>query len=104
MSLCVCRCVIVLFVCVCACVACVWTSGHGVLDFKCGDRYEGEFAYNMRNGFGKVEYRSGNTEHVSYEGHWKDDSWHGKGKSVDKDGNVYEVLISLPDPCVSGFA
>ena len=70
-------------------------AGRGTLRFKCGDHYEGEFAYNMRNGFGKITYSAPVSEYKSYEGFWKDDSWHGQGKSIDKNDNVYEVCVSL---------
>ena len=44
----------------------------------------------MRNGFGKITYSAPVSEYKSYEGFWKDDSWHGQGKSIDKNDNVYE--------------
>ncbi len=48
--------------------------------------YEGAVANGRANGYGKGKLSNGNV----YEGYWKDNNWHGKGKLSYKEGSVYD--------------
>jgi hypothetical protein len=52
-------------------------SGHGVLYFKDGGYYEGEWKEDKMNGFGKLYYENGA---IAYEGHWENDEFNGQGR------------------------
>lgn len=43
--------------------------GKGIFISSNGDRYEGNFNFGLREGFGSMFYRNGNT----YQGQWKND-------------------------------
>lgn len=47
----------------------------GVMEFANGDRYEGGWLNNEKNGRGTYKYSNGN----KYEGEFKDNMKHGKG-------------------------
>ena len=61
----------------------IWTNTEG--EHK-GDRYEGEWKDDKRNGQGKYFWPSGNR----YEGEFKDDKISGQGKLFLPDGRRYE--------------
>ena len=67
-------------------------SGKGKLVFKDGEKYEGDFENDLRNGFGVYTYSKEN-ERDYYEGHWKEDKRSGKGKLVFKDGTKQEGIF-----------
>lgn len=46
-----------------------------LLNYPHSDAYEGEYAHNRRNGFGKYFYHDGSY----YEGNWRDNLKHGEG-------------------------
>lgn len=60
-------------------------DGNGVL-VQAGDRYEGEWKNDLRDGYGTQVYCFGDT----YVGYWKEDKHHGEGTLTQKDGTVYE--------------
>mmetsp|Transcript_42224 Transcript_42224/g.108743 ORF Transcript_42224/g.108743 Transcript_42224/m.108743 type:complete len:101 (-) Transcript_42224:393-695(-) len=66
------------------------TSGNGSFFFTDGATYEGDWesfeGVNKKNGKGKAV--EGDT---IYEGDWKEDKMHGKGKFTFPSGAVYEV-------------
>lgn len=51
--------------------------GQGTYVFDDGARYEGGWYFHKMEGFGKLYFPSGK---VAYEGYWKHDCLHGKGK------------------------
>ena len=51
--------------------------------------YSGMFSQGVLSGFGKVIYKNS----TSYEGEWKDNYAHGKGKYVTVDGIVYSGMF-----------
>lgn len=59
--------------------------GKGVMTYRNGDVYEGEWVSNRRNGNGTMRYASGER----YQGQWKDDERHGTGVSQMANGAVY---------------
>ena len=88
--------------------------GFGVLQYTCGDRYEGEWKDDLRNGYGVFSY--GNTDVYSgeylddiphgsgtmlytqfcftYIGQWREGVWEGRGLLTFDDGEVCGVHIS----------
>ena len=50
-------------------------EGRGVLTWKDGRKYEGNFKKDKKEGFGVFTFRDGRV----YEGQWKDGLQHGKG-------------------------
>ena len=56
-------------------------NGFGALTFSDGNRYEGQFVNDKREGLGKYFWRDGRV----YDGHWKDGKQHGRGTYF-KDG------------------
>ncbi len=52
-------------------------EGRGVEIFETGDRYEGQFKANKREGRGTYSFKA--SGHC-YEGEWKGGLMHGKGK------------------------
>ena len=65
-------------------------EGHGVLIFKSGKRYEGEFKAGYWHGKGHMEYSNG----VTYTGDWANDKHEGHGVLVSKSGGRYEIIHS----------
>jgi hypothetical protein len=63
----------------------IYMCGEGVLTFKSGNVYEGQFSNNLFNGKGKYTF----TNNSSYEGEFKDGLYHGKGILTFKDGSKY---------------
>lgn len=61
-------------------------EGRGRLIFNQGDYYEGEFKQDKANGYGKYV----NTDGEIYVGYWKDDKQNGQGELLLKDGSRYE--------------
>ena len=59
-------------------------KGKGYLFFKTGEEYKGEWEENRANGFGI--YKS---KEVKYEGKWKNDRQEGIGTEIWKDGTCY---------------
>ncbi len=51
-------------------------------------RYEGEFAYGKKQGYGRETYVNG--EFLVYEGNWQEDKFHGPGRLVNVFGDTYE--------------
>lgn len=51
--------------------------GNGRLVFPSGGSYQGNFAYNKMDGYGKLFYPSGR---LAYEGYWKNNKFNGYGK------------------------
>jgi hypothetical protein len=49
--------------------------GKGIMYFKDGSMYEGNYWKDKRHGNGKMEYKNGTT----YTGEWRNDQWNGKG-------------------------
>ncbi|CAK4085668.1 unnamed protein product [Aphanomyces euteiches] len=64
--------------------------GNGVHVWKAqdkrGNRYEGEFANGVRDGFGVFYYANG----ARYEGHWENNVKNGPGLFFFEDGSIYE--------------
>lgn len=61
--------------------------GAGTLvNAKTGAKYEGAFKDNWRHGKGKMTHADG----ACYDGDWKDDRQHGSGKWTAADGSYYE--------------
>lgn len=52
-------------------------NGHGILYFKDGGHYEGEWKDDKMHGFGKLYYENGK---IAYEGHWDNDEFNGQGR------------------------
>ena len=68
-------------------------EGYGVYEWKNGDKYEGRWSNDKRNGHGvQVEWNRGKKERGQhkYIGDWKDDVHHGKGIQKWADGRVYD--------------
>lgn len=62
-------------------------SGAGVMtNEKSGIKYDGQFKDNWRHGRGKMIFADKST----YDGEWKDDRQHGTGKWSSADGSSYE--------------
>lgn len=74
----------------------VYTKSIGKLDDQLtlilsnGDRYDGKFANNKRNGCGTYTFANGDR----YVGEFFDDSFYGRGKYLGKDGNIYQGEFS----------
>jgi hypothetical protein len=64
--------------------------GHGVKSWTNGDRYEGEFAEDRREGRGKYTWGRGPWEGQSYEGGYLADQRHGEGIYRFASGDVYK--------------
>jgi hypothetical protein len=58
----------------------------GVMVYSNGDRYEGEFARNMKNGSGIFQFANGSV----YDGEYEDDQMHGCGKYKSHLGGAWE--------------
>jgi len=61
-------------------------EGQGTLFYSDGDRYEGEWENDKRHGFGKLFLTNGSY----YEGEWIEDYINGFGKFVYSSGVTYE--------------
>ena len=59
--------------------------GFGVMTYKNGEVYEGEWKNDVRSGKGKMTYKNGDV----YEGEWEYDSARGQGKMTYADGSEY---------------
>ncbi len=59
--------------------------GKGTMNYATGDKFEGEWKWDMINGFGKITYKSGNI----YEGQWEDNMHHGIGTKIWAAGASY---------------
>jgi hypothetical protein len=59
--------------------------GKGNYVFPNGNRYEGEWANDMKAGYGVLYYMNGER----YEGYWRDDRAHGKGTLIYAHGDKY---------------
>jgi hypothetical protein len=63
---------------------------HGkgtIISEQQGSKYEGDWKYNKRDGFGVETWTDGD----SYSGEWKEDMWHGKGLIIwASKGDKYE--------------
>ncbi|WP_442942294.1 protein kinase domain-containing protein [Nostoc sp.] len=64
-------------------------SGKGVMIFKNGSRYDGEFKNNQRNGCGIYLYPPSTSFYKDYVGQFVNDKFQGLGKIRWKDGNEY---------------
>ncbi|MEH2315413.1 MAG: protein kinase [Nostoc sp.] len=64
-------------------------SGKGVMIFKNGSRYNGEFKNNQRNGCGIFLYPTSKSFYKDYIGQFVNDKFEGLGKIRFKDGNEY---------------
>eukprot|EP01050_Picozoa_sp_SAG11_P001882 SAG11_NODE_88_length_17244_cov_17.187460_6_plen_117_part_00 len=62
--------------------------GRGSLAMLNGDRYEGEWMNDSKEGYGVHGY----SDNSKYEGNWKDDKQHGKGTLVTSDGSTYQGM------------
>ena len=60
-------------------------NGRGTLFYKNGGKYVGEWVNNLRDGFGVNTWRNGNR----YTGNWKQNVKHGQGKFTYVDGGEY---------------
>ena len=49
---------------------------------KSGNKYEGDFKYDKRHGYGTYTWLDG----TKYEGYWEKDQMHGKGKMIYPEG------------------
>ena len=61
-------------------------EGKGKMIYKNGDIYEGEFKNDKREGNGKMNYKNRDI----YEGEYKNDEREGNGKMIYKNGDIYE--------------
>ena len=71
-------------------------SGEGIMIYPDGRRYEGNFKENEHNGFGIMEYPSGDVygEGSKYAGQWKKNKRHGQGvMTYLDDGRVLKGLF-----------
>lgn len=50
------------------------------MDYIHGDKYDGEWSNNMKNGHGVMTYLNGE----KYDGAWKDDKREGNGKALNE--------------------
>lgn len=62
------------------------TNGSGVCVFRDGSIYNGEFANDVRCGWGTQSFTTGD----HFEGEWSDDSMNGNGRWTMKDGSYME--------------
>ena len=58
-------------------------NGNGVLTFRDGKIYTGEFLNDRRSGHGKMTSNIG-----TYEGQWRNDLYDGEGTFTGKDGEI----------------
>ena len=56
------------------------------MKYKSGDKYEGFWKDNKREGKGIMKYKNGD----KYEGDWKDNKREGKGTLYYNNGNIFE--------------
>ena len=61
-------------------------EGKGIYLYENGDKYEGDFVQDKKEGYGVYYYKSGE----KYEGEFKNDKKHGFGKYYYLDGDRYE--------------
>ena len=59
--------------------------GYGVLQFKDGLHYKGQFELDNISGYGIASWPD-----KTYEGYWKNNQKHGKGKETYNDGRTYQ--------------
>jgi len=59
--------------------------GHGVAVYPSGNTYDGDWANDMKNGSGTMEWK---TRKEVYTGGWKDDQPHGRGSHVWQEGRA----------------
>jgi hypothetical protein len=65
--------------------------GKGVLKFKNGEKYEGDFVNDMYEGFGVLTFAEDDPRgRMKYEGELKANYFWGNGTMVWKDGSQYE--------------
>ena len=64
--------------------------GFGKLIWPNGKSYEGEFAYDQREGFGILRGKSGK----KYIGNWSQNHQHGSFKVIENDGSSIEAFYS----------
>ena len=63
--------------------------GEGVFEFANGDRFEGQFVNNVREGKGRYIPRQPNIDGILYfEGEYRNDMKNGEGKMVYEDGEI----------------
>ena len=89
----------------------IFRSGRGVIEFKNGVVYEGEFLNGLFDGYGKITHSDGTV----YEGEWKKGKTHGQGRMICSNGTIYmggwemgksngQVKVIYPDgACYEGF-
>ena len=70
---------------------------YGVMDYKSGNRYEGDWDGDYVNGKGIMYYNDGS----KYDGEWENDLEHGRGKYIDSDGSRYKGNFEYG--CFHGF-
>ncbi len=58
--------------------------------YKNGDKYEGDWAYDLRHGLGTLWIYKGGKYVVRYNGEWRDDQPTGHGTFFDDSGDTYE--------------
>ena len=61
-------------------------EGKGIMKYKNGDEYDGEWLYDMKNGKGIMIYKDG----TKYDGEWKNDLREGYGIMINEKGIKYE--------------
>ena len=61
--------------------------------YASGQRYEGTYAYNKREGYGRFDYcKDGNGSY--YDGEWVNGDRHGNGVELFPDGSTYQGVYT----------
>ena len=60
---------------------------HGLTRYANGDTYEGKWRFDQKHGRGKYIYCQGSPEGILYDGQWKHNVKHGKGTFYYRNGD-----------------
>jgi hypothetical protein len=69
------------------------------LQYKNGERYEGQWKANLANGQGKLTYADGD----QYVGDWKDGKKSGYGELIYTNGDKFRFVVTLSRKLVTNF-
>lgn len=70
--------------------------GKGILIYPNGDKFDGNWDKNKKQGIGKLIFKEG--KYNAFEGEWDDDIINDVGKLIFRDGDIFEGTIKNMEP------